>query len=172
MKAEGRTQKAEGGKMKASGGPLKDGFGKLDMRLADTRVLIYRFTVPEDAIDQNGHMNKEMYIRWMQDVAVVHSDMTGGTAAMRAAGGTWIVRTHQVVYVNPAFAGERVDVTTWVVNMRRARSLRRYKFVRVLGGKLLARGETDWVFVGVDDGRPQTIPESVRACFPLSRDGK
>ncbi|MFH1910461.1 MAG: hypothetical protein ABIK91_00295, partial [Pseudomonadota bacterium] len=37
---------------------------------------IYReeFLVPRDAVDANGHVNNVVYLRWMQDVAIRHSD--------------------------------------------------------------------------------------------------
>ena len=41
----------------------------------------HEFTVPESAVDQNGHVNNVVYVQWMQDVAVLHSDAVGGTRA-------------------------------------------------------------------------------------------
>jgi len=38
--------------------------------------------------------------------------------------------------------------------------------------KLLARGETEWVFVNARSGRPCAIPESVRACFAVVSESK
>lgn len=133
------------------------------------RVFRHRFTVPPAAIDENGHVNNVVFVQWMQDVAIAHSDAVGGTAAMRESGGSWVVRSHQVEYLSPAYAGDGIEVETWVTGFHRVRSLRRYRFVRTSDGKLLARGETDWVFVGAN-GRPRAIPDPVRACFPLAPD--
>ena len=130
-------------------------------------IFRYAFTVPEDAIDQNGHVNNVVYIQWMQDVAIRHSDAARGTSAMRAVGCTWVVRSHKIEYLSPAFAGDSIEAGTWVVNFSRVRSLRRYKFVRTSDAKLLARGETDWVFVSTENGRPRAIPDNVRKAFPL-----
>jgi acyl-CoA thioester hydrolase len=101
---------------------------------------VYRdeFTVPEDVIDRNGHVNNVAYVQWMQDAV---------------------------------FAGDRVQVRTWVVDLRRVRSLRRYEFVRVTDGALLARGETEWVLVDAVSGRPCSIPEELRRVFPLVPEG-
>jgi len=38
-----------------------------------------------------------------------------------------IVRSHTIEYLGPAFAGDEIEVRTWVENLRRVRSLRRYK---------------------------------------------
>ncbi len=122
-------------------------------------------TVPEEAIDRNGHVNNVCYIQWMQEVAVLHSEASGSSGAMERAGGTWVVRSHRIEYLRPAFSGDRIEIHTWVANMRRIRSLRKYEFVRVSDGELLARGETDWVFLDAETGRPSAIPEAVSECF-------
>ncbi len=130
---------------------------------------IYRheFTVPESAVDQNGHVNNVVYVQWMQDVAVLHSGATGGTAAMEALGATWVARSHWVEYLSPTFAGDEVIAVSWVVNFRRVRSLRRYRFFRRSDGALLAKGETDWVSVEAESGRPVRTPAEVIRLFTL-----
>ena len=131
--------------------------------------LIYRheFAVPESAVDMNGHVNNVVFVQWMQDVAVLHSEATGGTRAMHTAGGTWVVHSHKVEYQNPAFADEEIVALTWVVNFKRVRSIRRYRFIRKKDNKLLAKGETEWVFVDVESGRPRMIPDEIKCLFPL-----
>jgi acyl-CoA thioester hydrolase len=57
------------------------------------------FTVPASAIDENGHANNVAFVQWMQDVAIRHFDAAGGRAAMQAAGGAWVVRSHHVEYL-------------------------------------------------------------------------
>jgi acyl-CoA thioester hydrolase len=130
---------------------------------------LYRdgFTIPESAIEENGHVNNVVFVQWMQDVATRHFEAAGGRAAMQAVGGAWVVRSHKVEYLSPAFAGEHVQVVTWVTNFNRALSLRRYRFLRASDNKLLVRGETQWVFVSTRTGRPMSIPEDLRRAFLL-----
>ncbi|MDQ7786746.1 MAG: acyl-CoA thioesterase [Thermodesulfovibrionales bacterium] len=132
-----------------------------------TPIYQYEFTVPENTVDENGHVNNVVYIQWMQDVAVLHAEETGCTRATRSAGATWVVRSHTVEYLRPAYIGDTIAVLTWVVNFRRVRSLRRYKFVRPKDNVVIARGETDWVFVDGKTGRPLTIPDEVKNTFEL-----
>jgi len=134
------------------------------------QVYRHRFTVPASAVDQNGHVNNVVYIQWMQDVATMHFNAVGGTALMQEAGATWVVRSHNIEYLSPLFAGEDVTVLTWVVNFRRVRSLRRYRFLRTRDGALLAKGETDWVFVDTASGRPCKIPDAIVGLLPLLED--
>ena len=127
----------------------------------------YEFTVPESAVDINGHVNNVVYVQWMQDVAVEHSKTVGGTDVMHAEGGTWVVHSHKVEYLSPAFANEELAALTWVANFRKVRSVRRHKFFRKSDNKLLARGETECVFVDAENGRPKMIPDEIVKLFPL-----
>lgn len=124
--------------------------------------------IPQSAIDGNGHVNNVIYVQWMQDIAVEHYESIGGTSPMQLVGATWVVREHKVEYLLPAFAGEEIEIKTWVENIRRVRSLRKYEFVRKSDGKVLVRGETDWVFVDVKSGKPMAIPEEVIDVFTPS----
>ncbi len=145
-----------------------------DTSLTTTELSPFRFeiTVPQDVIDENGHVNNVVYVQWMQDVAVRHSESTGGTKAAHDVGCSWVVRSHRVDYLSPAFAEDLIEIETWVVDFRRVRSLRKYKFIRKSDGKILATGETDWVFVAMSNGRPCAVPEEVQKCFPLLPDYK
>lgn len=130
-----------------------------------------RFIVPESVLDRNGHVNNVVYVQWMQDVAIRHADSADGTRIVQALGATWVVRSHNIEYLVPAFAGDEVIALTWVVDFRRARSRRRYRFIREHDNAMLARGETEWVFVDAASGRPRTIPPEVARVFPLPADG-
>ena len=41
------------------------------------RILIHHLDVPEDVIDTNRHVNNLAYVRWMQEVAIMHSTARG-----------------------------------------------------------------------------------------------
>ena len=131
------------------------------------QIYRYELTVPEDAMDVNGHVDNLEYLRWMQDAAILHSDSQGCTRITTAAGATWVVRMHRVQYLRPAFAGEHIIVLTWVSNFRRVQSLRKYRIIRVQDNAVLVEGETDWVFVDAKTGRLRSIPENVIAAFEV-----
>ncbi len=130
----------------------------------------YDFTIPESAIDENGHVNNVNYVQWMQDAAVRHFESIGGNTPMQEAGGTWVVHSHKIEYLSPAYAGEEIEVRTWIADVRRVRSLRKYEFICKSDGRILVKGETDWVFVDIKSGRPVAIPESVARTFPRMPD--
>lgn len=125
-------------------------------------------TVPPAAIDANGHVNNVEYVRWMQDAAISHADASGCTAATKASGATWVVRTHHVEYLRPAFLNDPILIVTWVATAQKVRSLRKYHFYHEGTHTLLAKGETEWIFIDVPTGRPKPIPLKVTSCFTLS----
>ena len=93
-----------------------------------------------------------------------HYASIGGIQA-QGPDATWVVREHKVEYFLPAYVGEEIEIRTWVENIKRVRSLRKYEFVRKSDGKTLVKGETDWVFVDVKSGRPMAIPQEVAGVF-------
>jgi len=127
------------------------------------------YKIPKSAIDENGHVNNVAYVQWMQNIAVEHYSSIGGVIA-QGPDATWVVREHKIEYLLPAFAEEEIEIKTWVENVRRVRSLRKYEFVRKSDGKVLVRGETDWVFVDVKTGTPRAIPEEVSRVFSINQE--
>lgn len=121
-------------------------------------------TIPTSAIDENGHVNNVVYVQWMQDIAVEHYASLGGIEA-QGPDATWVVRQHSIEYLLQAFEGEEIEVRTWVEDLRKVRSLRKYKFVRKNDGKVLVKGETDWVFMDTKTGRLKAIPLAVEKIF-------
>ena len=121
-------------------------------------------TIPKSAVDENGHVNNVTYVQWMQDIAVEHYASIGGVSA-QGPDATWVVREHKIEYFMPAFENEEIEIKTWVEDIRRVRSLRKYEFVRKNDGKVIVKGETDWVFVDSKTGRPLAIPQEVENIF-------
>jgi acyl-CoA thioester hydrolase len=137
-----------------------------------SQIYEYQFTVPAIAVDQLGHVNNVQYVQWMQEMAIRHYSSLGGEDVGQALGGTWVVREHHITYKNPAFEGDEILARTWVVDFRRVRSLRRYQFIRSRDGKMLVKGETDWVFVNIDTGRPISIPAEISRIFNIEGETK
>lgn len=133
--------------------------------MGESRAFGYEVTVPAAAQDVNGHASNIEYVRWMQDAAVAHAEAVGCAAATMALGATWVIRSHKIEYKRPAYVGETVVVRTWVADVRRVASVRKYEVVR--GAELLAMGETEWVFVEAATGRPRRIPEAFKEMFGM-----
>lgn len=132
--------------------------------------MIYRHhhVVRDDEIDDQGHANNVAFVQWMQDAAIAHSTAQGWDPGRYVDTGTaWVVRTHFIRYLQAAFAGEELEVRTWVVNFRKVTSLRRYRMFRNSDQTLLAEAETDWAYVSRERGTPQRIPPELSGAFEL-----
>jgi acyl-CoA thioester hydrolase len=131
------------------------------------------FTVPAEAIDGNGHVNNLEYLRWMVAAAQAHSDAAGWTLERYAATrSSWVVRSHHIDYLRPAFAGEELTLVTWIGDFEERSSTRHYLLWRERDRKVLAQAQTLWVFVEAGAGRACTIPEAFRSAFEVIPDGK
>jgi len=131
-------------------------------------LFVHRFTIGESVIDRNGHVNNVAYVKWMQDVAVEHSRAVMANGSYRDSNTTWVARSHQIEYLKPAFVDEAIAVRTWLSGCRRVRCTRMYEFVRENDQVLLARGQTDWVYVNADTFRPLSIPDHIQRAFGLT----
>ena len=135
------------------------------------RIHVRDFTVPGTTIDVNGHVNNLEYLRWMQDAAVEHSAARGWPLQRyRATHTAWVVRSHSIEYLRPAFTGDPLSLLTWVADLRPRSSLRKYLVWRASDRQVLARAETLWVFVDADTGRARAIPEELRSSFEVVAD--
>lgn len=131
-------------------------------------VFEYSHTVTAESIDGLGHVNNVAYVDWMQLAAVAHSAAQGWPAERyRRLGRGWVVRSHKIEYLQPAFAGDHVVVRTWVATMTKVTSVRRYQILRVPEETLLAEAETNWVFVKYATGQPTRIPREISDAFVL-----
>ncbi|QDT55074.1 acyl-CoA thioesterase YbgC [Caulifigura coniformis] len=129
-------------------------------------IYFHEHTVHADEIDPLGHANNVSFVKWMQDAAIAHSTAQGWPMSRyREHGVAWVVRRHTVEYLLPAVEGERIVVKTWVADMQRVTSLRRYEISTT--DRLLARAETNWAFIRTGDGKLTRIPEHVSASFVL-----
>lgn len=134
--------------------------------MSRVRVFSKRFAVPAQAIDVQGHVNNLAYVGWMQDVAIEHSAAVGWPMRRYLElGAGWVVRSHFIEYLRPAFADERLGAHTWVPRFDQRSTPRRYLFVREDDRTVLARAETAWVFVDLASGRRRPIPPELLEAF-------
>ena len=131
-----------------------------------SQVFTHTLTVPGDAIDELGHVSNLKYLAWMQDIAIRHSSAQGWPVERYLENGAvWVVRSHFITYLRPAFAGQTITLQTWVAKWKQRSSARRYLVRRNSDDRVLVEAETVWVFVDRQNGRPRRIPAELRAAF-------
>ena len=104
-----------------------------------------------------------MYLRWVQEVAIAHWKAVASPQAQQAIG--WVVLRHEIDYKAPAFAGDEVEVVTWVGKASRLTFERFTEIRRASDHELLVKARTLWVPVEPETGRPVRVSSDVRTQF-------
>jgi acyl-CoA thioester hydrolase len=124
----------------------------------------HTFLVERADIDEFGHANNVVWVRWINDAALAHACAVGlGPDACNALGCVWVVRRHDIEYLLPAFEGQTLQAATWPETVRGATSLRRTIFRRE--GRVLARAATTWVLVSLASGKPRRVTREMMASY-------
>jgi acyl-CoA thioester hydrolase len=153
-----------------SSNPSVFNFETIQQLLMPALFEFHHRVVPEE-IDGVGHVNNIEYLRWLQNAAVAHSAAQGWPQqAYYQLGQGWVVRSHFIEYLHPAFVGDEIIVRTWVADMKRVTSLRRYELLRPADGKQLAVARTNWAFVNFTTHLPCRVPTEVMNAFELVPD--
>ena len=121
-------------------------------------------------MDVLGHVNNAVYQHYLEHAAIGHSESLGFTLARyQELGGLFVMRRITIDYRRPAVAGETLDVTTWVGEMRGPRAIRHYEIRRQADGELLVTAEALWAWVEIATLRPRVIPAELLAAFVATR---
>ncbi|HTN01106.1 acyl-CoA thioesterase [Planctellipticum variicoloris] len=131
-----------------------------------------RHRVRADEADELGHVSNLVYLKWMQSAAFGHSAARGwGMDEYRAINAGWVVRSHEIEYLRPAFPGDEVIVQTWIADLKKMTSLRRYQILRPHDNVRLAVAATNWAFIDFATHRLKRVPPEVAAAFVVIPDG-
>jgi len=168
------SERSEGSSGASNGDSIPGGCESQSHELA---VFEYEVAVRPEDIDIVGHVNNVVYVQWMQDAAVAHSEALGWPfRRYQELGAGWVARLHQIEYLQPAMPGDRVVIKTWVADMKRVTSTRRYQMVRYEGEDrkevLLAAAHTQWAFIDFAKRLPRRSPEDMVATFVSSNKTK
>ena len=119
-------------------------------------------TAAED-IDELGHVNNIVYLRWVQEAAVAHWRALAPTEAQGAV--AWVVLRHEIEYSRAAMLGDELVARTWVGTAEGLSFERHTEIVRCRDARVLARARTLWCPVDMATGRPRRVPDEVRRLF-------
>lgn len=155
--------------------------GALTESMTKIEIYEHKLIVCESDIDLVGHVNNVVYLQWMQDAAVAHSSALGWSVERyQQHGAGWVARLHQIEYLQPAYAGDEVIVRTWVADMKKVTSLRRYQMIRkdLAQGDLngsqkeitLALAHTNWAYIDFSTRAPKRIPPEIASAYQIVLD--
>jgi acyl-CoA thioester hydrolase len=130
------------------------------------------YTLPRQVMDEDidmlGHASNIAIVRWIQDVAVAHSEAVGlGFEAYARLGAVFVIRRNEIDYLRPLLRGDDLQVRTWISNVKAAKCHRTTEITK--NGEVCVRSLTTWGFVDARTGRPTRIADDVRVAFGYSR---
>lgn len=114
-------------------------------------------------IDELGHVNNAVWVRWIQDVATAHWNAVASPEHI--AQWIWVVIRHEIDYLGNVGLGEVVTARTWISDQPKgARFDRNVEFTSETG-KPVVRARTTWAIIDRASGRIARVPKDVAAPF-------
>ncbi len=117
----------------------------------------HSFKVDKSDIDEQGHVNNVVYLRWIQDVAVAHWRHSASEEQLTKY--SWIAVRHEIDYKKQAFEGDEITAATWIGEWKHVTCERFTEISR--GDELLVRGRTVWCMIDRETARPARITEGL-----------
>jgi len=115
--------------------------------------------VQKNEIDELGHVNNVVYVRWVQEVAAAHWDSLASAEIKQKY--LWVVLRHEIDYLNAAFEGDTLITTTWVGESNGARSERYVHITNKKTGKLISKAKTIWCMIDGITKRPMRVGDDI-----------
>ncbi|WP_369026284.1 acyl-CoA thioesterase [Qipengyuania sp. RANM35] len=124
---------------------------------------IRTFVAAPEHIDELGHVNNTVWVRWIQDMATAHWDAVARPEDREAF--FWVVTRHEIDYRGNVDEGQTVTGETWIEGPARgATSLRRVDF-RNDAGKVIVSAATTWAMLDRASNRLVRVRPEVLAPF-------
>ncbi|MHB0776826.1 acyl-CoA thioesterase [Halomonas sp. WWR20] len=132
---------------------------------------VLELQVDDNAIDDFGHVNNVEYLRWIERVSWTHSQHLGlDLATYREYDRAMAVHRHELDYLAPAFAGEQLQLATWIVACDGRLTLtRRFQLLRPADGRTLLRARTRFACIELSSGRARRMPDEYVAVYGSAR---
>lgn len=128
------------------------------------QIFVQRFPVEPADIDELGHVNNLVYLRWAQDIATAH--WRARADAGMVASLVWVVTRHEADYRSALVLGDAVEVRTWVDDAPRGALWARFVEVWKPGAaKAAAQIKSDWCLLDAASRRVRRVPSDLARRF-------
>jgi len=107
-------------------------------------------------IDENGHVNNVVYLRWAQDLGVAHWQSLAPVAEQQIW--AWVALRHEIDYRRALLPGEMGHGRTWVSETAEGPRFNRYIRIDAADGAMCAQVITTWVLIEQATGKPKRVP--------------
>ena len=121
------------------------------------------FTATPEHIDELGHVNNAVWVRWIQDIAVAHWHAVA--APEHHDSYVWVVTRHEIDYRGNVVAGETVRAETWVGEAPKGARFDRHVRFTGADGRVKVEAKTTWAILDRATGRLIRVPKAVAEPF-------
>ncbi|PAX08381.1 acyl-CoA thioesterase [Sphingomonas lenta] len=122
-----------------------------------------QFTAAADDIDELGHVNNAVWVRWVQEIAVAHWEAVA--PAEHQVAYFWVVTRHEVDYRGNVGPGETVTGETWVADQPKGARFDRHVRFTGADGRVKVEAVTTWAMLDRATGRLQRVRPEVAEAF-------
>ncbi len=119
-------------------------------------------TVQPEDIDQMGHVNNVVYLRYAQETAEAHWKSFANQETQTDI--LWVVLRHEIDYKTPVMAGEVLSCETWVEEANGVK-LPRIVSIKNKNNKVIANARTIWCALDGKTMRPKRIDAKLYSQF-------
>lgn len=128
----------------------------------ETARLTFRDVVKSE-IDELGHVNNTVYVKWIQDAAIEHWYAVAGDNLQDAV--IWFCSRHEIDYKQQLYEGQSVEIRTWLGEVYGAR-FDRFIEIRLKGSKRAAvQAKTTWALIDKNTQKPRRITPDILSAF-------
>lgn len=117
----------------------------------------------DDDIDELGHVNNAVWVRWIQDVATAH--WTAAAPPEHLDAYVWVVTRHVIDYRGNVRAGEAVTAETWVPQAPKGARFDRHMRFTGTDGRVKVDAVTTWALIDRASGRLLRVTPEIAAPF-------
>jgi acyl-CoA thioester hydrolase len=114
-------------------------------------------------IDELGHVNNAVWVKWIQDIAVAHWNALASEEHRDAF--IWVVTRHEIDYRGNVAAGETVTGETWVPEPPKGARFDRHVRFTGADGKVKVEAVTTWALLDRATGRLLRVRDEIAAPF-------
>ena len=125
--------------------------------------LSYPITATEADIDELGHVNNAVWVKWIQDIAVAH--WAAVASAEQQAAYIWVVTRHEIDYRGNVGPGQTVTGETWVPDPPKGARFDRHVRFSGADGKVKVEAVSTWALLDRATGRLLRVRPELAAPF-------
>lgn len=121
------------------------------------------FTAAAADIDELGHVNNAVWVRWVQDIATAH--WAAVAPAEHQAAFIWVVTRHEIDYRGNVAKGQTVTGETWVPDAPKGARFDRHVRFLDADGRVVVEAVTTWALLDRATGKLLRVRPEIAAPF-------